>query len=441
MSLEQKIAQLLEDARKIESLKQEQIEESITHIVAKKDLQKHKDWMESEGYHTDTKPLPASHPKSKTHVGIVGGKDVIAHSYHEDGYARPIKEDIETEETMSIELDSLTEEDLDAMSQEEFDELVENMEQLDELSLETLKSYRKKAEVANQKFVDSGGDSPRKRARHINSHAAALQRNDRKITQKERERERAIQGKNSKLQGVAENMTIDLASLFEGEEYSEEFKSKVAAVFEAAVEARVKQEAEAIAEELVEHSLNENEQLKEGLVDKVDGYLDYVVEQWMQKNELALDRGIKVEIFESFIAGMKGLFETHNIAVPDEQIDLMEEVDAKAKELEAKLDEATAQNVQLSSQLKEITKQIAIQEATKGLSDLEAERFMQLAEELAYDDEDSFTKKLDLIKENLVKTPKQKAIVESVVTDSPVELTEETQIDPRMQRYLRSIKG
>jgi hypothetical protein len=234
---------------------------------------------------------------------------------------------------------------------------------------------------------------------------------------------------------------IDLAGLFEGEELSEEFKSKVAAVFEAAVEARVKQEMEVLADELVESSLTESEQLKEGLVDKVDGYLDYVVEQWMQKNELALDRGIKVEIFESFIAGMKDLFETHHINVPEEQIDLMEEVDARAKELEAKLDEAIAENVQLHSHLKEIAKETAILEATDGLSDLEAERFKQLAEELAYDDEESFVEKLSVVKENFTKTPKAKSIVESVVTDSPVELKEETQIDPRMARYMRSIKG
>jgi hypothetical protein len=138
---------------------------------------------------------------------------------------------------------------------------------------------------------------------------------------------------------------------------------------------------------------------------------------------------------------MKDLFETHHINVPEEQIDLMEEVDAKAKELEAKLDEAIAENVQLHSQLKEIAKETAILEATDGLSDLEAERFKQLAEELAYDDEESFAEKLSVVKENFAKTPKAKSIVESVVTDSPVELKEETQIDPRMARYMRSIKG
>ena len=234
---------------------------------------------------------------------------------------------------------------------------------------------------------------------------------------------------------------INLDGLFEGEEISEEFKAKVVAVFEAAVEARVKQEVESLAEELVEHSLTESEQLKEGLVDKVDGYLDYVVEQWMQKNELALDRGIKVEIFESFVSGMKDLFESHYIEVPEEKIDLMEEVDHKAKELEEKLDSVIAENVELHNQLKKIAKEQAIMEAVEGLSDLEAERLKQLAEELAYDDAETFGEKLSVIKENFAKSPKAKPIVESVVTDSPVELNEETQIDPRMKRYVSAIKG
>lgn len=155
---------------------------------------------------------------------------------------------------------------------------------------------------------------------------------------------------------------------------------------------------------------------------------------------LPLTRGIKVEIFESFISGMKDLLESHYIDVPEEKFDLMEAVDAKAKTLEEKLDEATAEIVSLKAELKEIAKEKQIQEACEGLSDLEAERFKQLAEELAYDDEEAFAKKLDVIKENMVKTPKVKPIVESVVTDSPVELKEETQIDPTMARYLKAIR-
>lgn len=236
---------------------------------------------------------------------------------------------------------------------------------------------------------------------------------------------------------------IDLGTLFEGEEFSVEFKAKAAELFEAAVEARIKQEIARIEEEVSQRSITESAELKEGLVDKVDGYLDYVVEQWMQKNELALDRGIKVEIFESFVSGMKDLFETHYIDVPEEKFDLMESVDAKAKTLEEQVDFLTAQNVELQQKFKTIAKEKQIEEACKELTDLEAERFKQLSEELAYDDEESFGKKLELVKENYISKAKQakSVIVESVVTDSPVELTEEKQVEPSMARYMTALKA
>jgi hypothetical protein len=233
---------------------------------------------------------------------------------------------------------------------------------------------------------------------------------------------------------------IDLGSLFEGEEFTEEFKGKAAELFEAAVAARVKQEMANVQKSLEEQALTESEELKEGLVDKVDGYLDYVVEQWMQKNELALDRGIKAELFESFVSGMKDLFEEHYVNVPEQELDVLESLDAKATELEQQLAESTAKNAEYEAKFKEIAKEKQIQEASKDLSDLESERFKQLAEELAYDDEETFAKKLELVIENFVKAPKAKStVVESVVTDAPVELKEEATIDPIMARYVSAL--
>lgn len=234
---------------------------------------------------------------------------------------------------------------------------------------------------------------------------------------------------------------ITIGSLFEGEEFSQEFKSKAAELFEAAVSARVKQEIAHIKEGLEASSLEESEQLKEGLIDKVDGYLDYVVEQWMQKNELALDRGIKSEILESFVEGMKGLFEDHYIDMPEAKVDLAEELQLKAESLEQQLAEAATQNAEFKRQLTEIAKKNQIQEAATGLSELETERFKKLAEELVYDDEESFAKKLTMVIESFVKAPKAKPIVESVVTDAPVEVKEEKQIDQTMARYLRALNG
>lgn len=242
---------------------------------------------------------------------------------------------------------------------------------------------------------------------------------------------------------MANEQMVNLADLFEGQELSEEFKTKATTIFEAAVAQRVAAEVATIEKDLTQETLDESEELKQGLVDKVDGYLDYVVEEWMKKNELALDRGIKTEIFESFIGGMKTLFEEHYINVPDEQLDIMEEVDSRANALEEQVDALTAQNVQLQQTLKGIEKATQIDEASEGLSDMEAERFKELAEELAYDDEESFGKKLSIIKENYFKTKPAVQVVESVVTDSlPTnQLTEEAPvIDPVMQKYAAALK-
>lgn len=313
------------------------------------------------------------------------------------------------------------------ISEEEFNDLDEETQSLYELSVDTMNAYRKKALGSIDKKLaskDVGG---------------AMERAGKTATASMK-----IKAKGgTPVQREEYEGTIDLGSLFEGEEFSEEFKTKAAELFEAAVEARIKQEVVRIEEELSQRSLDESVELKEGLVDKVDGYLDYVVEQWMQKNELALDRGIKVEIFESFVSGMKDLFETHYIDVPEEKFDLMESVDAKAKTLEEQVDFLTAQNVELQQKFKTVAKEKQIEEACKELTDLEAERFKQLSEELAYDDEESFGKKLELVKENYISKAKQakSVIVESVVTDSPVELNEEKQVEPSMARYMTALKA
>jgi hypothetical protein len=359
----------------------------------------------------------------------------------------------------SEEVKSLTEEDLDLMSEEQLDELVENFEELDELSKATLGSYVKKsasnidAQAGKREVAKDMADRLRQKLSRkqnsvgIGDLVAGVEKSDAaaaKADNSMNKRKAGIGKAVSRLTKEEVEVTemIDLGNLFEGEEFSEEFKSKAAELFEAAVEARIKQEIAQIEEEVSQRLVNESAELKEGLVDKVDGYLDYVVEQWMQKNELALDRGIKVEIFESFVSGMKDLFETHYIEVPEEKFDLMESVDAKAKTLEEQVDFLTAQNVELQQKFKLVAKERQIEEAANELTDLEAERFKQLAEELAYDDEESFGKKLELVKENYISKSKQvKTVVESVVTDSPVELNEEKQVDASMARYMNAFKA
>ena len=234
------------------------------------------------------------------------------------------------------------------------------------------------------------------------------------------------------------DVSEDVAALINGEELTEEFKTKAATIFEAAVVTRVKQEIAKIEEEFDAKLAEQVESIKEGLVEKVDGYLNYVVEQWMTDNELALENGLKTEIMESFVEGMKGLFEQHYIDVPQEKYDLVGELTEQAEAVEAKLNEQLAANVELTKQINEMKRASAIAESTEGMSDLDVEKFKSLAEELSYDDAEGFKSKLQTIKENYF-GKKATSDVKSVVTDDPVQLTEETNLSPQMAAALRAL--
>lgn len=238
--------------------------------------------------------------------------------------------------------------------------------------------------------------------------------------------------KDKKQKNESEEVDMSIESLFEGQDLSEEFKIKVTALFEAAVAQKVSAIEESYAQameefkaEVSQKALSESEEIVEGLTERVDGYLDYMVEQWIENNEIALERGIKADLFESFMAGMKGLFEEHMINVPEDKIEVLESQAATIEELESKVDSVLAENVELKQVLKGIVKQNQIMEAAEGLSDVEMERFIQLAEELTYDNEEVFGRKLAVIREQFfVQSDDSKQLVESVaataVTDEPL---------------------
>ena len=232
----------------------------------------------------------------------------------------------------------------------------------------------------------------------------------------------------------------DMDALFTGEELTEEFKEKATTIFEAAVMVRVNEEVARIEEEFAAKLEEATAQQIEGLVEQVDGYLGYIAEQWIAQNELALENGIKSEIVESFINGMKGLFEEHYIDVPAEKYDVLGEMESQIAELSSKLDEQVATNVELTKQISESTRSQIVAEAAEGLSAVETEKFQALAEELTFESAETFSTKVKTIRESYF--TKQTTEVKSVVTDTPVEtLTEEKkqQIDPLMARYVSAL--
>lgn len=228
----------------------------------------------------------------------------------------------------------------------------------------------------------------------------------------------------------------DVAALVDGEELTEEFKQKAAIIFEAAVMNRVKQEV-AKLDEAYEVALAEQvEGIKEGLVEKVDGYLDYVVEQWMEQNEIALERGMKSDILEGFVSGLKGLFEEHYIDIPEEKFDVLGTLEEQVSELTTKLDEQFATNVSLKADLAKYQVEQAIAALSEGLAETDKEKFHALVEELEFDGIESFEKKAQTIRESYFTNKATTSVVNSIVTDSPVVIIEERVVAPSMKSYL-----
>lgn len=240
---------------------------------------------------------------------------------------------------------------------------------------------------------------------------------------------------------LKDSVKEDVEALINGEELTEEFKAKAATIFEAAVVTRVKQEVARLEEQYDSRLEEQVESIKEGLIEKVDGYLNYIVEQWISDNELALENGMKNEILESFVAGMKGLFEQHYIDIPEEKFDVLGDLQEQVESVESKLNEQLEANVVLTKEINEMKRSTAISDFAVDMTDTDAEKFRGLAEELAFEDVDSFKTKLQTIKENYF-GKKQTTVVESIITDTPVQLNEDAPaVTGAMAHYLRALNG
>jgi hypothetical protein len=327
-------------------------------------------------------------------------------------------------------VNKLTKEDLEDFSIEELEDFMmsEDYEQLDELSKKTLGSYVKKAtsDVGLAGFVKGVTVTDPTRSKEY-EHAASMNKK-RKV------------GINRAVDRLTkEDIDADVDALMNGENLTEEFREKATAIFEAAVMSRVTQEVESLEEEFQDRLVEYYEGAKEEIVEKVDGYLNYVVEQWMNDNELAVTTGIKNDILEGFVSGMKNLFQEHYIEVPDEKLDLVAELQESVAILESKLDESLESNVEMSKYINYVERNTITEEFCKTMTDTEVEKFKSLAEELSFEDSDTYSSKLQIIKENYFGKKPTAGTVQSIVTDSPVQLTESVQnIDPNVAQYLET---
>jgi hypothetical protein len=237
------------------------------------------------------------------------------------------------------------------------------------------------------------------------------------------------------------NVKEDVEEMFAGQDLSEEFKDKASTLFEAAVNARVVLETTRL-EEQYEAALNEQvEGIVTDLTEKVDQYLDYVVENWMKENEVAIETSLRNELVDDFIEGLKGLFSEHYISVPQEKLDILEALSEKVAELEEKLDETISENVELRQIAQSIELEDVFNDVSEGLALTQVERFRSLAEGIEFDgDLSAYERKLNIIKEQYFteKTSSASSVINEDVSGEN-SLTEEVITTPEMRRYAQAI--
>ena len=234
------------------------------------------------------------------------------------------------------------------------------------------------------------------------------------------------------------NVKEDVSALISGEDLSEEFKIKAATIFEAAVKSKIRSEVERMEESYAVQLEEATEVVKEELSEKVDGYLSYVVEEWMRENEIAVERGLKGEIAEDFISGLKQLFEDHYIDVPDEKYDILEAQSEKISELEEKLNTSIEENVERRKVVESLTRDAVMYEMSEELTVTEMEKFKSLTEELEFVSEESFRQKLDTLKEGYFpKTGGQETF--AIVDGDSEEPAQDIDTTDTIQKYLSAI--
>ena len=242
---------------------------------------------------------------------------------------------------------------------------------------------------------------------------------------------------------TAEDVSVaeDVSAMFEGtDDLTEGFKDKATTIFEAAVVAKVNEQLEKISTNFEAELTEEVDNVRKEMTENLDQYLDYVVEQWMEENRLAVEQGLKAEMVEDFLKGLKGLFEDHYVEIPDEKVDVVEELAARTEELESKLNEQIEKNVELRGVVDQYDRGQMIESVSNGLTDTQKAKFETLAEGIDFSDEESFTNKLNIVKESYFGKGEEVTSSYQLDDDEPLlEETSEKTIPSEMAGYVNAI--
>ena len=240
-----------------------------------------------------------------------------------------------------------------------------------------------------------------------------------------------------KVAAVNVDVTADMNALVESEAtLSETFKDKAAVIVEAAVKSKVSEEVSRIESELQEEFDEELKTTREEMVEQIDGYLNYVVEKFMEENKLAIENGLRTELAEDFMTGLKNLFTESYVDVPESKVDLVDELGSQVRELEEKLNETTESSIHMSGELEELKRDAIIREHSRDLAETQVEKLKTLAEDIDFEDEETFAMKVSTIKESYF-TKKTPSVVGEEMIDESVD---EEEIPSSMARYVSALR-
>ena len=234
------------------------------------------------------------------------------------------------------------------------------------------------------------------------------------------------------------NIEEDIEALLAGEELSEEFQEKARTIFEAAITSKIAEVKEEVEKEYEKALTEEISTLKSELTERVDAYLEYVADEWVSENELALERGLKTEMTDSFLSGMKSLFEEHYVSIPEDKYDVLNNMVDKLDEMENKLNEQIDKNVALKKRLSESTSDVIFAEVSEGLAITQKEKLQSLSESVEFESEDNYREKLVTLRDSYFSTEKQKDTAETI--SESTETGHQPQYSGTMETYLQSLQ-
>ena len=231
----------------------------------------------------------------------------------------------------------------------------------------------------------------------------------------------------------------DIDALIAGEELSEEFQEKARTIFEAAINAKVAQIKEQLEAENAEKFAEEVAAAKESLAERVDSYLEYVSDEWFEENSLAVEAGLKTEMTESFLAGMKGLFEEHYVTIPEDKYDVLESMVEKLDDMETKLNEQIEKNISLNGRLAESVADSVLDQVSEGLASTQKEKLASLSESVEFESEEQYRGKLETLKESYFNSKKESSSAKTETLSEGVDNSGANAVSDSMAAYMRTL--